>query len=173
MSTKILISPYSARLFSGRPSPKNYPHWRKLVELLNKDDYEVVQIGISGEDRIEGVSQFITNWPFDKLKDLVNDCAAWIAVDNFFQHFANCERLKRGIVLFGQSDDRVFGYPQNINLLRGRDYLRQWQFQSWEEAEDRPDSFVYAENIMSHVYELAPPPLAKRAPILSSYASTS
>lgn len=168
----ILISPYAARLYNGRPSPKNYPHWPKLVALLNNDGYEVVQIGVSTEDRIDGVAQFVTNWPFVKLKELANDCQTWIAVDNFWQHFCHCERLKSGIVLWGQSDPKLFGYPQNINLLRGRDYLRQNQYQSWMEAADRPDAFVYAENVMPHVYKLAPPPLIKKT-TLGSHATYS
>lgn len=158
----IIISPYAARLFSGRPSPKNYPYWPKLVELLNHDGYEVVQIGVKGEDRIDGVGQFITNFPFSKLRGLVDECQTWVSVDNFFPHFCNCERLKAGIVLWGQSDPRIFGYPQNTNLLRGRDYLRQYQYQSWEAAPDRPDAFVYAENVMPHIYKLAPPLLVKK-----------
>ena len=80
---KILISPYAARLFNGKESPKNYPHWPRLVQLLNQSGYEVVQIGVSGEARIEGVGQLILNWPFDKLRQLANDCETWIAVDNF------------------------------------------------------------------------------------------
>lgn len=159
--SKVLIAPYSAKLPSGKRNPKNYPWFPKLVELLNQDGYEVIQIGVSGEDRIPGVSQFITNWPLRKLRDLIDECAVWISVDSFLPHKCYCERLKPGIVLFGQSDDRIWGHPQNINLLRGRDFLRQCQYQSWDAAEYNPNAFVYAENIMPHVHRLAP--LAKRS----------
>lgn len=158
MNNKILISPYSAKLRNGQPNPKNYPHWPRLVQLLSQSGYEVIQIGIAGEDRIESVSQFIIGWPFDKLRQLAEDCATWISVDNFFPHFANCERLKPGIVLFGQSDPRIFGYPQNGNLLRGRDYLRQFPYDIWEAATYRADAFVYPENVMLHIHRLAPLP---------------
>lgn len=164
----IIISPYAARLYSGRLSPKNYPYWPKLVSLLNDDGYEVTQVGVKGETRIEGVSQFVTNFPFSKLRDLVNGCQTWISVDNFFPHFCHCERLRRGIVLWGQSDPRIFGYGTNINLLRGRDYLRQYQYQSWEEAPDRPDAFVYAENVMASVYTLAPPLLVRKVSLVNA-----
>lgn len=165
---KILISPYSAKLRSGQTNPKNYPYWPKLVDLLNRDGYEVVQIGVSSEDRIEGVGEFIQGWPFDKLHQLVNDCAAWISVDNFFPHFAHCERLKPGIVLWGQSDPKIFGYPENNNLLRSREYLRQFQYDWWDAAVYRADAFVYAENVMPHVYNLAP--LPPRAMMLTANA---
>lgn len=158
---KILISPYPARLFDGRTSPKAYPHWTKLVQLLNKEGYEVVQIGVSGEDRIDDVAQFVTNFPFRKLRDMVNECALWIATDNFFPHFVHCERLKPGIVLWGPSDPRIFGYPENINLLRGRDFLRPNQYQSWTEWQWNPQSFVFAENVIPSVVKLSPPPIVK------------
>lgn len=158
MNNKILISPYSAKLRSGQTNPKNYPYWNILVELLDHAGYEVIQIGISGEDRIEGVSQFVQGWPFDKMKQLVNDCATWVSIDSWLPHFCHCERLKRGIVLFGQSDPRIFGYSENVNLLRGRDFLRQFQYDCWDAATYNPQAFVYAENVMPHVYKLAPLP---------------
>ena len=170
MNNKIIISPFAARLFNGKDSPKNYPYWLRLVKLLNESGYEVIQIGVAGEERVGGVGQYIQNWPFDKLCELVNDCATWIAVDNFFPHFCNYERLKAGIVLFGMSDPNIFGYPQNVNLLRSRDFLRPFQYQTWMESEPNPQSFVFAENVMPKVFELAPLPLAKQPQSLS-YAS--
>lgn len=153
---KIVIAPYSAKLRNGNENSKNYPHWSKLVSLLNAEGYEVIQIGVSGEDRVEGVGQFVTNWPFAKLRDLINDATLWISVDSWLPHFCHCERLKPGIVLFGPSDPRIWGYPQNTNLLRGREYLRPYQFDAWEACEYNPQAFVYAENVMPHVRRLAP-----------------
>lgn len=161
--SKILIAPYAARLFNGKPSPKDYPYFPKLVELLNMDGYEVVQIGVKGEARVEGVSQFITNWPMRKIPDLVNECATWISVDSFLPHLCYYHNLKPGIVLFGSSDPRIWGHSRNTNLLRGRDYLRPYQYQNWEAVEPKPSVFMYAENIMPHIYKLAPQPLKSHA----------
>lgn len=158
MNNKILISPYSAKLRNGQRNPKEFPHWTRLVDLLNQHGYEIIQIGIAGEDRIEGVSQFVQGWPFDKLTQLANDCATWLSVDNFWPHFAHSERLTPGIVFFGQSDPNLFGYRENTNLLRSRDYLRQFQYDTWEAATYRGDAFVYPENVIPHVYKLAPLP---------------
>lgn len=156
---KIILAPYPAKLPSGKLSPKSYPYWPKLVSLLNAEGYEVIQIGVKGEERIEGVGQFITNFPFHKVRDLINDCALWVSVDSWLPHFVHYERLKPGICLFGQSDPRIFGYPENTNLLRGRDYLRRYQFDTWEAAEYNPNAFVFAENVMPHVHRLAPLPV--------------
>ena len=153
---KILIAPYPAKLFNGNISPKSYPHWPKLVTLLNKEGYEVIQIGITGEERIEGVSQFITDFPFSKIRELTESCATWLSVDSWFPHFAHYHHLKRGIVLFGPSDNRIFGYRDNVNLLRGRDFLRPNQFESWTQWAPNPQAFVYAENVIPEVVKLAP-----------------
>jgi len=158
----IIISPYSSKLRSGNPNPKNYLHFPKLVSLLTLDGYEVIQIGVAGEDRIEGVTDCYLNLSYVDLRALVNGCATWIAVDNFFAHFCHCEKLKPGIVLWGPSDPKIWGYPENINLLRGRDYLRQHQCQTWEEIDYNPLAFCYAENVVESVYKLAPLPLTRR-----------
>ena len=169
--SKILISPYAARLFDGRESPKRYPYWPKLVDLLNKEGYEVVQVGVKGEDRIDGVSQFVIDFPFHKLKELLDECVLYIAVDNVFQHFAHYERLKRGIVLWGPSDYKIFGHPENINMSRGMEFLRPNQFQTWTEWEWNPAAFPYAENVLHEVVKLTPPALTARTSI-GSYATT-
>lgn len=163
MNNKILISPYSARLHNGLPSPKSYPYWKQLVALLNRDGWEVIQIGLKDEDRIPGVGQFIQNWPFDKLVDLARECDTWLSVDNFWPHFCNYHRLKPGVVIFGPSDPSIFGYYQNANVLRSREYLRPHQYGSWTEWHHDPGAFVYAENVLPHLYRLVPQPFAKKS----------
>lgn len=158
----IIISPYSSKVADGKINAKNYPWFPKLVDLLNRDGYKTLQIGVTGENPIDGVSDFIVDLPYSALPVLVNRCATWIAVDNFFPHFCHANKLKAGIVLWGVSDPKVWGYPENINLLRGRDYLRQHQYQTWNEIDFNAQAFVYAENVMPHVYKLAPAPLTRR-----------
>lgn len=140
-------------------NPKNYPYFSKLVELLNRDGYKVIQIGVTSEERIEGVSEFLLDLPYSVLRDLVDRCIAWIAVDNFFPHFCHANRLKPGIVLWGVSDPKIWGYPENVNLIRGRDYLRPHQYQTWNEIEYNPQAFMYAENVADTVRKLAPLPV--------------
>lgn len=155
---RIVIAPYPAKLRNGKTSPKLYPYWPKLVSLLNQEGYEVVQIGVSGERPIEGVSQFLAELSFHEIRDLINESALWISVDSWLPHFVHCEKLKPGIALFGQSDPRIWGYPENTNILRGRDFLRRYQYDTWEAAEYLPQAFVYAENVMPAVRKLAPLP---------------
>jgi hypothetical protein len=153
----ILIAPYSTRLKSGLVNPKSYPYWNKLVDLLVRDGYRITQIGVTGEEKIEGVLRHVLNASFSQIRALVLEHECFITIDSFLPHLVHAEKLgKRGIVLFGPSDPLVFGYPENTNLLRGRDYLRPHQFQTWNEIDYDPQRFVYAENVMPHVYKLAP-----------------
>lgn len=146
---KIVISPYSAKLRSGKPNPKNYPHWRELVNLLS--GCEITQVGVRGEEQF--VKDFRTNLPFPKLQALIESCDTWIAVDNFLQHFVNTEcNQKPGVVLWSQSDPKIFGYDYNTNLLRDPKYLRQHQFDTWEVAEFVPDAFVKPWQVVSAIF---------------------
>lgn len=143
---RILISPYSQRLRNGNTShPKNYPHWPELIKLLKLNGYDIVQIGINGETKLTEMCLF--NLQFSELKKLLNGVDTFIAVDNFFPHFAN-HYGKRGIVLFGQSDPNIFGYRSNVNLLKDRKYLRPDQFNIWESAKYNEDAFVKPDAVL-------------------------
>ena len=56
-----------------------------------------------------------------------------------------------GIVIFSKSDPKVFGYEQNINLLKDKKYLRSKQFDIWEAEEFDKDSFVTPDVILEHI----------------------
>lgn len=151
MKSKIVISPYSRKLRGKEtPNPKNYPYWKEVVKGLKEKDFYIVQVGVEGEEQIEGVDEFIKNSSLDDLKILVNDCFIWISVDNFFGHLGNLLK-KQGIVLFGKSDPEIFGHPSNINLLKDRSYLRKLQFDIWEAEPYDKDCFVNPEVVIETV----------------------
>jgi len=162
---KIIIAPYAAALRNGSPNPKNWGYFPELVADLKRAGYEVIQIGVQGEQRINGVDQFIIGWPFRKLRELFNDADCWVSVDSVIPHFCYCERLKPGVVIFTQSDPVVWGHSRNINLLRDRKYLRQFQYDSWESCEYNPQAFVTPDKVVHAVYELAPM-LSNEIPLL-------
>lgn len=151
---KILLAPYAAKLPDGKLNPKNYHRWIEVVALLNAQGHEVIQIGKGDEPRIEGVGQFIVNWPLDKLRKLIEDCDVWLSVDSFLPHFCATERLKPGVVVWGQSDARIWGYQHNTNLLKSPAFLRQYQYAPWYETEFNPDAFVEPEEVVRAVNEL-------------------
>lgn len=146
---KIVISPYSQKLRPPKQNdqnPKNYPYWKELIELLK--DHEIIQVGVNGEPRLVSDTRF--NWPLVKLKELISECDFWIAVDNFFPHLAY-HVSKRGVGLWGPSDPLIFGYPTNVNILKGKEYLRPDQFKTWEECDLDPNRFVSAEEVYNTV----------------------
>lgn len=150
---KVIIAPYAARLETGQ-NPKTYSHWAELVSLLNAHGHEVTQIGCHGELRIAGVKHFLLDWPLDRLKWLVNNSDLWVSVDSFFQHLCATEKLKPGIVLWSVSDDRIFGYPHNINLFKNdRAYLRALQFRHWKDEPYNAEAFVTPEEVVRVINE--------------------
>jgi ADP-heptose:LPS heptosyltransferase len=147
----IIISPYSKKLRNGGNNPKNYPYWKELISLINHrllKTEEIIQVGVEGETQL--VDDFRKNLSLEELKSLVLQCRTWISVDSFFQHFA-WDLEKPGIVLWGQSDPLIFGHPENINLLKGRKYLREKQFWWWEQCEYDAEAFVKPEEIIKYL----------------------
>ncbi len=152
MKKSIIISPYSQKLKTGRLNPKNYPYWPEVISRLS-DDYSIIQIGVKGEDRFNGVHEFITNLPLNKLALKLKEVGVFVSVDNFLPHF--CQHLGvPGVVIFAQSDPNIFGYNENINLLKNRIYLRKNQFGIWEESDYRADSFIEPHAVISAVKQL-------------------
>ena len=136
----IIISPYSKKTPTGQSSAKDYPFWKELIPLLPG---KVVQIGAKGETPL--VEDFRT-YSFAELKEFIKEMDFFISVDNFFPHF--CHHYGRhGIVLFGKSDPKLFGYEENMNLLKDRKYLRPDQFLWWHSEKQDPEVFVSPEEV--------------------------
>jgi ADP-heptose:LPS heptosyltransferase len=138
----IIISPYSKKLMNGRENPKNYPHWKEVIDQINEP---IIQVGIDGETQL--VDDFRKNLPLSELKQLLQQCRTWISCDSFFQHLGYIEK-KPGIVLWSVSDPLIFGHPENVNLIKSRDYLAKDQFLWWEDQEYKRDAFVDPDEVV-------------------------
>ena len=143
----IIISPYARKMKNGEENPKHYPYWKDLIKLLKDRGYNIVQIGIEGETKIDGVDSFETDISFTKLSFLIRKSQFWISVDNFINHYGSYLR-KRGAVIWGKSDPNIFGYEQNVNILKSRKNLRKNQFLTWEEDFFDPNVFLHAKSII-------------------------
>jgi len=141
----VLLAPFAQKLRNGEVNSKNYPYWKELIELIGKD--KIVQIGVKGEEQL--VPDMRVNLSLEEIKKLLHDCAFWISVDSFLQHLADYTK-KRGVVIFGPSDPKIFGYPNNLNILKDKKYLRAKQFGIWEEEKFDPERFLKA----SEVYKI-------------------
>lgn len=138
----ILISPYSKKLSNGKTNPKNYPFWKEVIEGINEP---VIQIGIEGEEQL--TADFRKNLSIPEIKQLIKDCRVWISCDSFIQHLASLSG-KRGIVLWSVSDPNIYGYQENVNLLKSRDCLSKNQFLWWESVEFDASKFVTPEEVL-------------------------
>ena len=149
---KCLLAPYAAKLPNGARNAKNYPYWKEVVAQLNAEGHEVIQIGRSDETVVEGVKEFVANLPLDDLEPLVQSCDCWISVDSFLPHYCATRGLKSGIVIWSQSDYRIWGYPHNINLLRDPRFLRQYQYAPWYDAPYIEEAFVRPEMVLDAIH---------------------
>jgi len=148
---KLLLSLSSRKLRggNGKINPKNYPFGDKLINLLRQEGIVTVQARTS-EDIELSVDETYSDLNLKELKKVIEECDTFISVDNFIQHYATYLG-KRGIVIFSRSDPLIFGYPQNINLLKNRSYLRPNQFGTWEEDNFVGDAFVEPEVVLAEV----------------------
>lgn len=142
----ILISPHSRPLRNGKRNPKDYAYWDGFVSLLKRDGHIVIQIGLSGESEIRGVDKICFGSDLNQLVYLLGQCDAWVSVDNFLPHLVD-HFNKPGVVIFSQSDPEIYGHKQNLNVLKDRKYLRENQFDIWEESEYNADAFPSAEEL--------------------------
>jgi ADP-heptose:LPS heptosyltransferase len=141
----ILISPYAKPLRNGGNNPKNFPYWKEVVSGLNGEG--IIQIGAGDENPISNKVKLKKNLSFAEIEELVNKCRVWVSIDTFLPHMAH-HLKKPGVVIFGQSDPNIFGYPENKNLLVNRKYLRPDQFLIWEQTEYIEEAFVKPEVVV-------------------------
>ena len=150
----IVIAPYAQKLRNGKRNAKNYPYWKELIALI---DEPIVQVGVTGEEQL--VDDFRKNLSMDELAAVVRECRIWISCDSFMQHFG-WDLGKKGIVLWGPSDPKIFGHPENINLLKDRSHLIKDQFVWWEDTEHKDERFVKPEEIMWNLSHLPLQPVS-------------
>jgi ADP-heptose:LPS heptosyltransferase len=135
---KLLFAPYARKLRNDKVNPKSYPWPKDLVALLEKQGYEVIQIGVKEEEQV--ATRFETNLSFQEVTRLLEETDTFVAVDSFLQHAA-WSIGKRGTVIFSQSDPKIFGHRIHNNLLKDRKYLRPNQFDLWESTEKNDEAF--------------------------------
>ena len=148
---RIVIAPFAAKLPTGILNAKNYHAWPELIALLNAEGHEVIQVAGHGEDRLEGTAMFLQAFPLDKLEEVLREADCWISVDSWLPHFCATMRLPTGIVLWSQSDPRIWGYKHNINLHKP-EYLRQWQYAPWYDVPHNSDAFVDPQTVMEALH---------------------
>lgn len=157
MSNIVLFSPFSQKLRNSQQNPKNFPYWQELITLLRASGKvdEIWQAGVGNEYRFEGVTQRFFDKPLKELAEIAAKSSVWVSVENFFPHLCNAFSVPiKGVVIFSKSDPVHFGYPQNVNLLKDKKYLRQDQFLIWEQCNYEEDAFVSAKVVYDEIMKI-------------------
>jgi ADP-heptose:LPS heptosyltransferase len=146
----VLIAPFAVRLPDGSVNPKSPPisYWSPIVEKLRTLGYEVIHVSGYDEPNINA-NKTIVNPSMGELEQLINRCTFFICVDTFLQHMANFLN-KKGIVLWSQSDPKIFGYQENINLYKDSKYFRHHQFQMWTQTPYMEEAFPTQQDVIDH-----------------------
>jgi ADP-heptose:LPS heptosyltransferase len=143
---KILIHPYANNLREGGVSPKNYPYFPELLGLLRQDGSVIAQIGREGEDQL--CETFHKNLPISQISEILKESEFFISVDSFLPHLAILHGV-RGVVLWGPSDPKIYGYENNLNISGGRPRKDQGLFYS--KADIDPSRFVSAKEVYEKI----------------------
>lgn len=148
----ILFAPFAERQpwLNGSPSPKSYPWAKELATLLSKEDH-LVQVGGNGDEQV--TDDFRKNLSFGDVGKLINESRTGICVDSFLQHYY-WFLSRRAIVIFSVSDPVIFGHPENLNLLKDRNYLRENQFDLYYTTDINPEAFVPPDEVVKALAEI-------------------
>jgi hypothetical protein len=157
MSNIVLFSPFSQKLRNGNQNPKNFPYWQELITMLRQSGKidEIWQVGVGNEYRFEGTTQKFFDKSLKEVAGLADKASVWLSVENFMPHLCNSYGVKtQGIVIFSKSDPAHYGYPQNINLLKDKKYLRSDQFYIWEQCDYQEEAFVSAKVVYDEIVKI-------------------
>jgi ADP-heptose:LPS heptosyltransferase len=159
----ILLHPYAQVLRNGLPNPKTPPEawWRALLPHLGAD---IVQIGL--EQELALVDDMRRGLSMKAIAALVRDCDYFLTVDSFLPHLAQHEDV-RGVVIWSASDPLIFGYRENLNLLRDRRSLRKHQFAVWEEQTYDPEAFMAPDEVAVRIAEWMRSPMPSQAEMVN------
>jgi len=91
-------------------------HWSKLVAMLKKRGYKVIQVGKSLEEEIEGVQNLCGMTSIFETAGLIAQAEFHIDTEGGLVHIAKGVGT-RCIVLFGPTPIDCFGYKDNINIV--------------------------------------------------------
>ena len=137
-------------------NPKNYPYWSELVSLMQqKENWKLIQVRTREEESFPNMHSLVDmklNVIAHRVKEEMD---FFVSIDSFLPHMAHYYN-KVGFVLFGQSDPEIFGYPENLNILKDRSSLRERQFWNWEQTPYRDDIWPTAQEVFKIITTYIP-----------------
>lgn len=148
----IIISPFSQIMRNGKENPKNYPYWQQIIMMLHLKGHRISQLGRGQEKKFSYVDDYLFDLKLPDVKKVVSQHDIFMSVDNFLPHMVHHDRIKiPGIVIWGKSDPKIYGYPENENILKDRARLRPDQFNLWEQATFDSDDFLKPAELLARI----------------------
>ena len=140
---KILIHPSPARLENNQQSAKFFPisWWDKVITAFPKTTF--YQIGTRGDEIVNNcITKFGLSEP--EIIKLAKECDFVVATESFLPHLLHPYNIPC-IVLFSRSDPEIFGYKENINLIKDRKYIREDIYGKWITCPVIPEAYIEPE----------------------------
>ena len=125
--------------FGTDDSTKMWPvsYWDRLVELIKNErpHFLLIQIGAGkGVKEIKGVDYNLVNrTSFAESMGILKNAKLLISNEGGMVHVRHALGEKKSIVIFGSTDERLFGYSENINLRgKGCPFPCEWNIREWQ-----------------------------------------
>lgn len=96
--------------------PKEY--FQLLIQLFKEayPDIEVLQLGDSSTERLAGCDKHILGENLELVKYILKSSMLHVDIESGLVHLAT-QLGTKCVVLFGPTSERIYGYPQNINIV--------------------------------------------------------
>jgi ADP-heptose:LPS heptosyltransferase len=100
---------------------KEWPieNWQSLVESMPGCTF--IQIGLTIEPQLKQAVDLRGKHSFREFMALIKYAKAFTGVDSAFSHVTNAFNIP-GVILFGPSEPRIWGHPNNINIYKNLRY---------------------------------------------------
>jgi len=103
--------------------------WTKVIKYLKQKGFKTVQVGNSFEPAVPGTINLLGLTSIGQTASLIANAKFHLGTESGITHLAKSVKTP-GIILFGSSPTRAFGYDSNLNI-RKCDHPACWY--SWDE----------------------------------------
>ncbi len=101
------------------PGKMWYPkRWERVIGWIIDKGYKVVQLGYENETPVPGIINLLGKTSIRQALAIVKRAKYFLGIDSVFNHAAHSFGI-RGVVLFGASTPKIWGYEENINIYKG------------------------------------------------------
>jgi ADP-heptose:LPS heptosyltransferase len=99
----------------------NINNWQEIINrlnIINPDNYRIVQIGLKGEKVLENITDMVGKLNVVESVELIKHAALHLGVDSFSNHVTALLPHTPSIILWGSTHPGIFGYGHNVNIWK-------------------------------------------------------